>query len=234
MFDEPSDAPLDELMAVMAHDLNNPLAALVTNLSFLESAIRPVATTDAIEALDDAQMLCDMLRRLIGNLDLVARREAASTGPSSVDLAVIVRDAVGRLGKQAAAAEVSLAVSASLRFGEAFVLCDREFLARALDNLLAFAIERSPTGSHVDVTVESASGERRVLIRHRSRPDRSFGEDKGPERVARRRRLQATYGRGLALYCVRIAGLLVGGRFEETRRDGQTVLTFAIPEPERR
>jgi signal transduction histidine kinase len=249
MSDESSVAPLDELVVVMAHDINNPLAALVTNLGFLEGALGPAVSADAAEALSDALMLCDVLRRLIGNLDLVARREGAS-GRSSlelgaapklvgvsahgVDLALIARDAVTRMSKQAAAAEVELVFDSAVGSSDALVSCDRELLIRAFDNLIASAIERVPSRGRIVLTVTRGEREGRVVLRHPTRPEpTAFGT--GPERAQRRRQIQATYGRGLTLHAARIAAALFGGRVEQGREvDGQTRLCLVAPGVEER
>ncbi len=207
-------------MAVMAHDLNNPIAALVTNLSFLESTLSPEPGTEAAEALSDAQMLCDVLRRLASNVDLIARRGGQSGRVSACDLVVLGREAIERLEKQAAAAEITIVLDPSIRPGEVLVRCDRELCARAIDNLIAFGIERAASKSRVTVTSARSGDEARVEIRYAPRSQISTDlPPPGATPSLRRRYIQATYGRGLTLYCVRIAATLLGGRFDVERED---------------
>lgn len=222
-------------MAVMAHDLNNPIAALITNLSFLESSLGPGAGSEAAEALGDAQMLCDVLRRLAGNLDLLSRRGAGGS-LSSCDLADLGREAIGRLDKQASAAEVELVLDPALRRGQVVGRWDRALYARAVDNLLAFGIERAAPRSRLLVTAAREGAEARIEVRYTSRSH--FVVEPPPSGALpaqRRRYIQAAYGRGLSLYCVRFVATLLGGRLDATSgEDGRARLCLVASCPEER
>ncbi|MDC0749505.1 sensor histidine kinase [Polyangium mundeleinium] len=237
MSDPGGDASLEELMAVMAHDLNNPIAALITNLSFVESSLAPGTGTEAAEALADAQMLCDVLRRLTGNLDLVARRGGPPSGAASAcDLVLFGREAIGRLGKQAAAAEVDLLLDSALRHGEVMVRCDRGLCARAIDNLIAFGIERAAPRTALVLSAARDGAEARVEVRYTPRSYHTVDPPPtGAPPAQRRRYIQAAYGRGLSLYCVRVAATLLGGRVDTTHEeDGRARLCLVASCPEER
>ncbi|WP_348652713.1 hypothetical protein [Polyangium sp. 6x1] len=223
-------------MAVMAHDLNNPIAALITNLSFLESTLAPGTSAETNEALADAQMLCDVLRRLAGNIDLVARRGGHAGAPSACDLVLFGREAIGRLGKQAEAAEVELALDPALRHGEVIVRCDRALCARAIDNLIAFGIERATPRTGLVVSATQDGAEARVEVRYASRSQLTVDPPPtGAPPAQRRRYIQAAYGRGLSLYCARIAATLLGGRLDTTHEaDGRARLCLVASCPEER
>ncbi|MDC3954564.1 sensor histidine kinase [Polyangium jinanense] len=237
MADLGGDASLEELMAVMAHDLNNPIAALITNLSFLESSLAPGTSTETAEALADAQMLCDVLRRLAGNIDLMARRGGPSSGANTAsDLVLVGREAIGRLAKQAAAAEVELVLDAGLRQGDVIVRCDRGLCARAIDNLIAFGIERAAPRTRLVVTAAREGTEARVEVRYASRSQHHVDPPPtGAPPAQRRRYIQAAYGRGLSLYCVHLAATLLGGRLDTTHEhDGRARLCLVASCPEER
>lgn len=235
MTDLSSEPSLAELVAVMAHDLNNPLAALVTNLSFIEGAIAPKDGGDLAEALGDALMLCDMLRRLVGNLDLIARREALSTGASILDLGHLVRQSVERISKQAAAAEIELALDPAPPLGEILVQCDRELLGRGIDNLIAYGLEQAPSRSRITVTATREARGGCVFMEHRRKPQIVQAQEAPTlTRAEQRRRTQALYGRGAALLCARIAAELIGGKLEVAVDGGQTArfgLVAPVAEP---
>lgn len=237
MADLGGDASLEELMAVMAHDLNNPIAALITNLSFVETSLAPGLGTETAEALADAQMLCDVLRRLAGNIDLVARRGGPTSGASAAcDLVLVGREAIGRLDKQAGAAEVELVLDAGLRQGEVMVRCDRVLCGRAIDNLIAFGIERAAPRTRLVVTAAREGTEARVEVRFVSRAQLHVDPPPtGAPPAQRRRYIQAAYGRGLSLYCVRLAATLLGGRLDTTDEDdGRARLCLVASCPEER
>ena len=81
----------EDLTLLMAHDLRNPLAAIVANLSFLEMVTAP-DDEDAQGALRDLRHSSDLLLRLIDNTAAVARMEsprAATLPRSAVALAPV-------------------------------------------------------------------------------------------------------------------------------------------------
>ena len=231
----PDETPLDDLVAVMAHDINNPLAALATNLDFLAGALPPEASEDASEALADARMLCDMLRRLASNLDLLSRRDEVGSGKQPCDLGAFARDVVGRYEKQAEASELALVLDAETRSGEVIVSWDRELFLRALDNLVALSLERARPQSEVVVGVGRVLDVPRLVVRFDPRPSPSevpLAPAASP--ALRRRRIQALSGRGLALHCARLAALLCGGRVDlVVEADGRAALCLVASGDER-
>lgn len=229
-----ADAGMDELLAVLAHDINNPLAALVTNLSFLESAVLPLASEDAAEALSDARLLCDMLGRLASNLDLLAMRGGSEHRQSKLDLGVLVPDVVTRLDAQARASDVSLKVADGLSRDEAFVVAERELVVRALENLVAFAIQRAASGTVIEVGAARVQDRSQVQIRFSSRAEEpvSLASDASP--AMRRKWVQSMYGRGLVLYCGRLAASFFGADvLVQKEADGRALLSLVASAGER-
>jgi signal transduction histidine kinase len=225
MSEQPSDFALHEIVAVMVHDLNNPIAALGTNLRFLETSLGPSQSADVVETLSDAHMLCEMLRRLVGNLGMLARPTLPQGGRLAFNVAQTAADAVAQLGKLAEASEVKLVLEPAARSKEVFVECDRELCARALDNLVAFAIERAVRRSQIAVYVVKAAGAV-VHVRFSSRVE--------PAEVSafplRSRQLQSAFGRGLSLHCARVAATALGGRVD-MRRENDNMVTLELTLP---
>jgi K+-sensing histidine kinase KdpD len=235
--DEPTPEPaLPELVAVMAHDLNNPIAALVTNLSFIEGALSPPPGSEMSEALSDTIMLCDVLRRLVGNLDLIARRERLSGGTTIADVREFVRTLVERTRKQAIAAEIDLELEPKGSTSGAVVHCDRELLGRAIENLIAYALEQAPSRTQIAVSVAGDAKGVRVSVEHRRRPQVAQPTESRPSshpsmaRAERRRQTQSLYGRGAALLCARLAAELIGGRLEVIA-DGEPIARLTLHAP---
>jgi signal transduction histidine kinase len=225
MSEEVGDVALDEFVAVMVHDLNNPIAALGTNLRFLEASLGPSMSVDVVETLSDAQMLCEMLRRLVSNLGMIAKPGASMGKRLAIDPAVVAKDVVARLDKQAQATEVELELDAAVRPGRVFVECDREFCARAVDNLVAFAIERAVRRSKIVVTVVGDESPR-LEVRFSPRPE----QHETSAHPSRGSQLQAAYGRGLSLHSARLAAAVCGGRVDKRHEsDGTMTLELALP-----
>jgi len=215
-------ASLPEIVALMVHDLNNPIAALGTNLRFLETLLGASSSSDVTETLSDMRMLCDMLRRLTSNLGLLGQNERISGRPIALDLMAMAMGAVERLGPQARASELTLVLDASVRTGEVFVESDPTLCERALDNLLAFAIERAVTRSSILLAV--TKGPRVGFnVQCTTRPE--IPDNSG--HISRSRVLQSAHGRGMSLLCARLATEAAGGRIE-VRRDVQNRMTLDI------
>ena len=80
---------LGGLLALIVHDLRNPLSALHSNASFLQSA-RDAVSTDFKEALEDVSASCEALGHIIDNVELLSlklrgegRFAAESIAPNS-------------------------------------------------------------------------------------------------------------------------------------------------------
>lgn len=222
MSDKIGNASLPEIVAVMVHDLNNPIAALGTNLRFLETLVGASSSADVTETMSDMRMLCDMLRRLTSNLGLLGQSERISARPIALDLMAMALGAVERLEPQARASELTLVLDDSIRTGEVFVESDPTLCERALDNLLAFAIERAVSRSSILFAVTKGS---RVgfTVQCTTRPETA----ENSANISRSRALQSAHGRGMSLLCARLATEAAGGRIE-VRRDAQNRMTLDV------
>ncbi len=59
------------LLGLIVHDLRNPLSALHSNASFLQTA-RDTTGEDAKEALEDVSASCEALGHIIDNVELLS------------------------------------------------------------------------------------------------------------------------------------------------------------------
>jgi signal transduction histidine kinase len=209
-------------MAILAHDMRNPLSALLTNIHFVQSIARG-STLDVDEALSDSALSCMILSQVIGNLEVLGR----AFGPANLPLTPLgTREAAGQAVARASAHATLAGIELVMMPGSGATVCvEPLFFGRALDNVLANALQYSPARGKV--TIELATNGNRSGV---------FVSDSGPivpvefrERVfteegqsAAKKRYEARYGRGLGLYCAaqaaRVGGaeILVGegeGRF---------------------
>lgn len=214
MSENSNDVTLEEIVAVMVHDLNNPIAALGTNLRFLENLLGATRSTDVAETMSDVRMLCDMLRRLVGNLGMLGQAGPLMSRRLTLDTVAMAMSAVERLNTQAEASEVKLVVDGSIRTGEVFVESDSMLCERALDNLLAFAIERAVSRSSIGISIMK-TGRIGVRIQCTTRPETT----EVSAHPSRSRQLQSAYGRGLCLHCASLAAEAMGARVDVQRNE---------------
>jgi len=143
----------DELMAVVAHDLKNPLNTIQLAANILleepdgEAGAREI-DRHAIGAIGRA---ATRMQRLIHDLLEVTRAEAGRLKVHSlpVEPMELLRDAVEAHGSIASAKGIVL--EASAEGGLPRVLADRERIAQVLSNLIGNALKFTPAGGRVSL-----------------------------------------------------------------------------------
>jgi signal transduction histidine kinase len=211
-------------MAILAHDLRNPLSALLTNIHFVQSIARGSAL-DIDEALADSALSCSVLSQMISNLEVLGRAfGGAHLPPTPMGTREAAAQAVARMTPQASLAAINLVLEPGP--SGATVLVEPIFFGRALDNLLANSLQYGP--AKTNITLEVATAGDRACVRV---------IDAGPivppefrERVlteegqsAAKKLYEARYGRGLGLYCAGQAARIAGAELVLGERDGQAV-----------
>jgi len=148
-----------EFVADASHELRTPLTSILANLELLEddlgSSRGPDDREAAAEAARSALRSSRRMRRLVGDLLLLARADAGRRSPRrAVDLAAVVRDAAAEVGPLASGHPISLDLPA----GAATVQGVPDDLHRLVLNLLENALLHTPAGTPVVASV-SESGE---------------------------------------------------------------------------
>lgn len=149
----------DDILAIVAHDLRNPLYVVSSLVGvFEESAGRPDARFDARRATEAVRRALGRADRLIQDLLDISRIEA---GRLSVTREVVdVRSVVSEVWEaaQARSRDKALRVEARVAPGCPPLSADRARVVQALGNLLDNALEHSPEGARVAVTAGLAEG----------------------------------------------------------------------------
>jgi signal transduction histidine kinase len=217
-------------MSLLAHDLRNPLSAAITNVNFVRSSMRGRAP-DVEEALSDSALSCTILGQVIGNLDILSR--AFSSSPLAKNPTAARRaadEAVVRFAPQAAMSSVRLEALSGPDAPVVFV--EPTFFARALDNLVANALQYSPVKGEVLIEC-TATADRGILV----------VLDDGPAIPADLRHLatlpewqgqaklhyEARYGRGLGLFCASEAARIAGAELSIGDRTGRSTFELSAP-----
>ena len=221
---------LSELMAILAHDMRNPLSALLTNIHFVQSVTRGT-TLDIDEALSDSALSCAILGQIIGNLEVLGRSYASSRpSPTPVGTREAASQALARAAPQATLAGIETAIAAGSP-GVA-VLVDPVFLGRALDNVLANALQYSPAKGKITIDLVMENERGGILVT-------DLGPVVPPEfrelvfteegQGVAKKRYEARYGRGLGLYCAAQAARLAGVEIRLRERDGHSLVELWAP-----
>lgn len=142
----------DEVLAVVSHDLRNPLNLVMTNAELLldTATERPQSERALIDMIRRA---ADQMHRLIRDLLQVAAIEAGSmtVEPASESAWSIVEEACSTLAHVARAKDITLS------FGEPRhlppVTADRDRILQVLGNLIGNALKFTPEGGRIDVAV---------------------------------------------------------------------------------
>lgn len=147
----------DEFLAIVSHDLRNPLSAIATTVDILRRK-QFYATADedtkrfldiiglsACEALRLVSDLMDMERMAVGKLDLQVEKH---------NLTEIIRDSVNSFHHHALKKELSLQVG-SQNQKVTPGLCDRGRVSQVLSNLIGNAIKFTPSGGTITLTAQA-------------------------------------------------------------------------------
>jgi signal transduction histidine kinase len=144
-----------EMTAEVSHQLRTPLAALRLRMELHRDELPDgQAATDITAMIDETSRLA----RLLDGLLAVARAEATSASPVPTDPGRIAADRVAAWQPIAADKQVGLLIDSA----PTVVATTSGYLEQVLDNLLDNAIEASPPGGTVTITIRAA--EARVVL----------------------------------------------------------------------
>lgn len=213
---------------LLAHDLKNPLAAILANLHFL---LGSASDPEDAEAIQDSVALCSVLDRMISNLDLMARGPTIAPYRQPVGLVALAEQLVKRMALQASSTGVQLVLTPAENV-DPIVEADPSLLTRALENLVSNSLENGPSGSTIEVIVVERDGRALVLVR-----------DDGPiipedlraiafdldEQMRFKKNPTGRYGRGCGLAAAALAAELAGASIEIDADGARSELRLVAP-----
>jgi PAS domain S-box-containing protein len=156
-----ADRRKDEFLAILSHELRNPLAPIHNSLDILDQATPGGEQASRALAVIDRQV--SHLSRLVDDLLDVTRigQGKVRVRPERVQLAELVRRTID--DHRPLFAESALVVALGELPADAWVWGDRLRLAQVIGNLLQNAAKFTPAGGQVSVTMVVEDGERLLL-----------------------------------------------------------------------
>ncbi|MGH7591037.1 MAG: sensor histidine kinase [Gemmatimonadales bacterium] len=146
-------AELGELVGGVAHEVRNPLMAISSGLQILVAA-EPELSGRRIEIFADLKSAVSRLTTLTRDLLIYGRPSHAEL--ESGDPAVVAKSAAGVCAQVAAEAGVRIEVDAADLLPH--IVMDRDRLIQVFVNLITNAVQHSPVGGKVVVSVTMTSG----------------------------------------------------------------------------
>jgi Bacteriophytochrome (light-regulated signal transduction histidine kinase) len=150
----------EQLLAMVSHDLRDPLQSLKLNVSLLRTLTQEAEATLVLTSMERA---LERMNRLIGDLLAISKLESGTARLDVADYqtADLVRDVHQLLLPIAQDKGVRLEVE----FDESSVRCDRDRILQVLSNLVSNAVKFTPQGGLVQMCAEATARERRFVVK---------------------------------------------------------------------
>jgi signal transduction histidine kinase len=203
------------LLGLIVHDLRNPLSALHSNASFLQS-VRDVTSPDAKEALEDVSASCEALGHIIDNVELLALalRGERRFEQNSFSVRELIADALSRSKSLAASYSVRVEFTPSAD-ADVRLATSREMLGRALGNLIKNGIQHAQDGVPVRISAHVEGARLVMLVEDGGAPVAADFRDKAftaEGQVSAKGLVGARYSRGIGLFAARLAAEAAGAQ----------------------
>jgi signal transduction histidine kinase len=152
MVDEVNSQLLEEVLAIVSHDLRTPLSVVHTTASMLLNPRYQLTPQQVREQLERIRRNADLMNRMIGDLaDMAALRAGKlSIDPKPVGLNELLREVV--TAHEAAAREKGLTLVYNAGTEAIQAEADRARLTQLFGNLIGNAIAMCTTGDSVTIT----------------------------------------------------------------------------------
>ena len=151
----------DEMIAVLSHDLRNPLSVI----NMAAANLRPNADDQALRKLLKIERAVEQMSRLMADLLDVSRIESGKLQlqKEPVELRALVDEAVDQM--RPLATEKGLLLEDPAHEGLGRVLCEKERVLQVFSNLVGNAIKFTPPGGSVALQLKAGAGEVRFEVR---------------------------------------------------------------------
>jgi two-component system sensor histidine kinase MprB len=208
-----------QLVADASHELRTPVTSLRTNIEILKQE-RDMGIEERQRVLEEAVEQIEELTLLMNDLIELARGEQPRAGAEDVRLDLVVEEAAERARRHSPDTPLHVELDPVVLAGEA------RRLARAVNNLIDNAVNYSPDGSPVEVSLHGDE----LTVRDHGPGISSTDLPHVFDRFYRGVEARARPGSGLGLAIVRQVAEQHGGRVEAERPPGGgTLMRLRLP-----
>lgn len=210
-------ASLGRVSAGVAHEVRNPLASMKLRVDLAQR--NDAVPAEVREDLQELSSEIARLDRLVADLLSLSKKSAAPDARVRASLGELVRKRASLLEPWADEKNVAIEVE-----GDASATIEADAIARAVDNLLRNAVEASPRGKTVRVSVRERGATREVRV---------FDEGAGVPAERSKELFEPFFttkgeGTGLGLALARATAEAHGGTVSYQREHGATVFTLSV------
>jgi signal transduction histidine kinase len=219
MVEDEADRDLDgstlgQMLRIVAHDLRNPLAVIISNLGYLGSMLENVSD-DVRETIPDTLTSCEDLKHIIENVDLLGQQLSgqARSSDGTFSILTVTEEVLRKAEPLALSHGVSLVNDLGGSVERIEVEGEPQLYERAIANLLRNSIQHAPSGSEVRLQLEVTDATCDVSVfdtgtQLKSPWDASAFTANG--QVSAKAGGAGRYGRGLGLYSAARAATALG------------------------
>jgi signal transduction histidine kinase len=225
---ERATAAKDAVLAVVAHDLRNPLQTITLSAELLSTSSEPGAQTSA--RAYRIQRAAERARRLVDNILESATVEGAPLPivPEVVSLSSLIDESMAPLKSMADERQIHLEVGGDPATGS--LVCDRDRIVQVLGNLVGNSLKYTPAGGAIRVEIRR---EREALRFDVSDSGKGMSAEElahAFDRLWHGR--DSRHGTGLGLWITKALVEGHGGRITATSELGRgTRMSFVLPQP---
>jgi two-component system, sensor histidine kinase and response regulator len=133
----------NEFMGIAAHDLKNPITAILGTVSLLEMEWQHPEASESLKLLATIERSCHQMRDIIVNLLDINQIESGGMPITfePLDIAARVQEAGQHFSRAAQDKRITLQIVTT---EECFIQADRRAMGQVLDNLISNALKYSP------------------------------------------------------------------------------------------
>lgn len=216
----------EEFIAIVGHDLRNPIAAVSSGLRMMSE--RDLSPEQTAQLIPEMQRALTRAGQIITNLMDFARGRLGAgievDATSAVDLAPVFRDIVNEI-KQVAAQPLEWNIHLPNR-----IIADPQRLGQLLSNLLGNALTHGDSAHPILVDISEQAGELLVSVNNQGDPIPDDVIASLFQPFSRQGNQKSLQGLGLGLYIASEIARAHGGRIEvASTRNAGTTFTLRMP-----